>query len=257
MKTHLLSLITACSVTLPMASLADVSIEPSGMKIVWQSLKKDFDGFETYNSSEGVYVTVAVRGGGKNVISFDNKKSKVSIQYGDQDLGGSFGMWNKTSKDGKTMRIEVKSDKLPQGDNAALKLAGSLDLVVASKTDTKTSGPRELKKGDKLTFGDNFSCEVSKIEKPKYGDDELEVSFKWDRDIPELAAVRFYDEAGKLIESKAGGWSSMGGFGKKTVTKSYLLKKKSDILKIEMDLWSDAEALTVPLNLNVGLGAGK
>jgi len=257
MKPHLFSIIAGLAIVCPVTTQAEVTVAPAGMKVVWESLKEEFDGFSTYNSDEGVYVTLAVKGGEKNIISFDKKKSKVSIKHGDKDLGGSFSFWNKTSKDGKTMRIEVNTDDLPTGELQPLKLTGNLILVTASKTETKTSGPRELKKDDKLSFTDEFNCVVKELAKPKHGDDELEVTFKWTRDIPELAAVRFYDEAGKLIESKAGGWSSMGGFGKKTVTKSYLLKKKSDILKIEVDLWSDIEKLTVPLDLKLGMSAGK
>ena len=257
MKTQFLSIFAAVTVTCPITALAEVTVEPAGMKVVWKSLKDEFDGFKTYNSAEGVYVTFAVRGGEKSIIQFDKKKSKATIKDGDKDLGGEFGFWNKTSKDGKTMRIEVKTDQLPTGGSGTLKLAGSLVLTMASKTETGTSGPREVKKDDKLTFTDDFSCVVTSIEKPTHGDNELEVTFKWDRDIPELAAVRFYDEAGKLIESKAGSWSSMGGFGKRTVSKSYLLKKKSAILKVEMDLWSDAEKVTIPMDMNVGVNAGK
>ncbi|MBK1829740.1 hypothetical protein JIN77_03315 [Verrucomicrobiaceae bacterium R5-34] len=236
---------------------ADLTLAPAGMKIVWASLSDEFDGFSTYNSKEGVYVTVGVKSDDKSIISFDKDKSKASILYGDQNLGGGFGFWNKTSKDGKTMRIEVSSDKLPQGANKDLKLSGQLIFTTASETNTKISGPRELKKGDKLTFSDDFKCEVSEIGKPKNGKHAMEVSLKWKRDIPELAAIRFYDEAGKLIESKPGGWSSMGGFGRKTVTKSYQLEKASAILKIEVDLWSDHETLTVPLDLTLGMQGGQ
>lgn len=257
MKKLLFPMILATSVVLPTISQADVSVEPAGMKIVWKSLKDEFDGFQTYNSSEGTYVTLAVKGGDKGIISFDTKKSKITLSDGTKDLEGKFGMWNKISKDGKTMRVEVSSKNLPSPEATKFSLKGELSMVTASKTETKTSESQEFKKGDKVELTDKFKFEIESIGKPKWGDDPLEVSFKWKRKVPELAAVRFYDAEGNLIESSSGGSSSMGMLGRYTVTKSYKLKKKVDKLKIEMDLWSDAETVTVPVDLTVGAGGAK
>lgn len=250
-------MILATSLVLPMTSQADVTVEPAGIKIVWKSLKKEFDGFQTYQSKEGAYVTLAVSGGDKGIIGFDKDKSKLSVSDGTSDLGGEFGMWNKISKDGKFMRVEVSSQKLPAAGSAQLKLTGHLDVMVASKTETKTSEPQEYKKGDKVDMSDDFKFEIDEIGKPKWGSAPLSVTLKWKRKIPELADVRFYDEAGQLIESSVGS-SSQGGFlGSYTVTQSYNLKKKSAILKMEMDLWLDAQKLTVPVDLAIGLGGAK
>lgn len=257
MKKQLFPVIVAGSIALSGTCLADVSVEPVGMKIVWNSLKKEFDGFQTLNSEEGAYVVLGVSAGDKGIISFDKKKSKVSVSDGTSDLDGGFGMWNKISKDGKVMRIEVSTKKLPAAGVTELKLSGSLEVTMASKTETKASEPTKFKKGDKVEITDGFKFEIDAIGKPKWGDDPLEITLKWSRKVPELAAVRFFDEAGKEIESSTGGSSSMGFGNKYTVTKSYKLKKKSDTLKIEVDLWTDAETVSVPVDLSVGLGGGK
>ncbi|MBT8044227.1 MAG: hypothetical protein KJO79_04690 [Verrucomicrobiae bacterium] len=250
-------MITAAAMLLPATIQAEVKIEPAGMKIVWKSLKDDFDGFQTYNSSKGTYVSLALRAGEKGIIAFDKDKSKINISDGTSDLGGKFGMWNKISKSGKVMRVEVTTEKLPAAGTQSLELTGSINATVASNTDTKASEAREFKKGDKVELTDDFKFEISKIEKPKWGDDPLSVTLKWSRKIPELAAVRFYDAEGKEIESKSGG-SSWGGFlGKYSVTKSYRLKRKSKVLKIEMDLWTDAETINVPIKLKMGLHGGQ
>jgi len=254
MKKLLFPIVLATSVVLPITSQADVTVEPAGMKIVWKPLKDEFDGFQTYNSSEGTYITLALRGGDKGIIGFNKDKSKVTISDGTNDLGGKFGMWNKISKDGKVMRIEISSEKLPAADAATLKLTGKLDVTVASKTETQSTEAREFKKGDKVELTDDFKFEIDKIGKPKWGKDPLEVTFKWNRKVPEFAAVRFYDKEGKEIESSKGGSGSSGFLGKYTVTKSYKLKKKSDVLKIEMDLWMDAKTITLPVDVTVGAG---
>ena len=49
-----------------------------------------------------------------NIIAYDKESSKVTVKTGDQYLGGGFKFGEKISKkDGKTMRIEVETEKLP------------------------------------------------------------------------------------------------------------------------------------------------
>ena len=257
MKFLIILAILATTVAYPATIRAELSVEPAGMKIIWKSLKDEFDGFQTYNSEQGVYLTLAVKGGSKGIISFDKEKSKIVMSDGINDLKGEFGIWNKISKDGKTMRIEVSADQVPSTEASKLSLKGGLAMMVASKTETKASESREFNKGDKVELSEGFKFEIESIGKPKWGDDPLEVAFKWQRKVPELAAVRFYDAEGTLIESSSGGSSSMGMLGKYSVTKSYKLKKKAAKLKIEVDLWMDAETVTVPVDLAVGLGVAQ
>ncbi len=254
MKKGLFPMIVACTVAWPVSSPAEITVEPAGMKIVWKSMQKEFDGFQTYNSKEGAYISLAVNAGDRGIIGFDQEQSKLTVSDETNDLGGKFGMWNKFSKDGKLMRVEVATEMLPAAATAKLKLTGKLELIVASKTEAKASEPREFKKGDMVELSDNFKFEIDAIGKPEWGDEPLGLTLKWNRKVPELAAVRFYDEAGKLIESSSGGSSRSGFLGKYTVTKSYKLKKNSKVLKIEMDLWMDAEKVSVPVDVQVGLG---
>ncbi|MFK7911837.1 MAG: hypothetical protein AB8F34_14740 [Akkermansiaceae bacterium] len=240
------------------AAQADITVEPAGMKVVWKSLDKEFDGFKTYNSSEGVGLTLVAKSTEKQFIGFNKKTSKLTFMDGETDLGGKFGFFDKISKDGRVMKVELNSKKLPAKGVASIGVKGTLDVIVASKSETKTLGPREFKKDDKLELGEDFKFTVKSIGKPKWGDNALEVTFEWKRTTPgkveELKEVRFYGEDGKLIESSRGG-TSWGGFGTNYSTSiSYNLKKEAKILKVEMDIWTDAERVTVPLNLALKIG---
>lgn len=240
------------------AAQAEVTFEPAGIQVVWKSMEKEFDGFKTYNSSEGVNLTLVAKAKDKKFIGFLKDGSKASFHDGGADLGGKFGFFDKISKDGTAMKIEVKSEKLPAAGAASVQVKGGIDVMMASKSETQTIDSRELKKGDKLELNENFKFTVDSIGKPKWGDNPLEVTFKWKRKIPgkvdELRAVRFYDGEGKLIESSRGG-NSWGGFaGSYSTTITYSLKKKSKVIKIEMDLWTDAEKVTVPLDMSLKLG---
>lgn len=248
--------LVALAIPMATAQAEQVTIKPAGLQIVWDDLKDAFGGFKTFNAEEGVKLALAVRGTEKKIIGFEKKTSKVAVTDGTNDLDAELGMWNKISDDGKVMRAEIKTKKLPAADAVGFNVTGSFDVTLASKTETGTVGPRALKKGDKLEISDQFKFEVSEIGKPKWGKEPLEITLKWSRKVPDLAAIRFFNEAGKLIESSAGGSSRMGFGNKWTVTKSYKLKEKSDIIKIEVDVWVDSETVTVPVNLKLNL-AGK
>lgn len=251
MKYKQFLMFSALSAAISTHALAAPTIKPAGIQIVWNAMADEFDGFGTYGATEGVSVSLVVQAGAKSIIGFDDKKSKVAIHYGDENLGGKFGSFEKYSKDRKNMRVDVKTKQLPSDGSGVFKVTGSMEVVVASKKETKSIAAQKLKKGDKLTLKEGFNFEVSKIGKPKYGQDELEIDLKWKGDIPELAEVKFYNKEGALIESRAAGWSSFGRGAGKTVVKTYKLKKKFDEIKIEMDLWTDAEALTLPIDLQL------
>lgn len=236
-----------------------ITLEPVGMQVVWKSLKKEFDGSKTYNADEGVHLTLAATVKEKKFIGFLKKESEVTFLDGDKDLGGKFGFFDKVSKDGTMMKLEMQSDKLFAEGAASVKVKGSLSVMVASKSETKSFGPAALKKGDKFELRDDFKFTIEDIGKPKWGNDPLHVVFQWKRKkpgkVPELKEVRFYGEDGKLIESSRGS-SSWGGFGGSyTTTLAYNLKKESKVLKVEMDLWTDAEKVTVPFDLTLNIGS--
>ena len=237
--------ILTCSVT----TLADVSVKPAGMRIVWDSPSEE-PNFDTYHSNEGVNLCFSLNSDGEKIIGYRVGDSDVTVKVGGQNLGVKFQSWEKISKDGKSMKLEVATDKLPERKAGKFKVSGSIKVLLASKKETKSTEVKAFKEGDKVTFGDDFAFKIIGLSKPTFGDYELDVVLVWKHDISALAEVRFYDEDGKLIESRQGGG---GGHGEPVVVRSYSLKKKPEAFKIEMDLWEDIEMVTVPLKMNLGL----
>ncbi len=68
---------------------AEITLEPAGIKVVWKSMEKEFDGFKVYNSSEGVGLTLVAMTKEKQFIGFLKKSSKASFMDGDTDLGAT------------------------------------------------------------------------------------------------------------------------------------------------------------------------
>lgn len=241
-------------VGLPGSVRAEIEVKPAGMRVVWHSFGKEFDGFKTYNADAGISATLVLLSDDKNIIAFDKDGSKIQLLDKDMELGADFGFWNKTSKDGKAIRIEVDASKLPASGASEVRLKGDLKLVLASEKKTHASQVQAFKKGDKLELAKGFKFTVGKLGKPKWGDAELEVTLSWRRTVPELAEVRFYDADGKLIKSSPNGGSSSNFAGIVNINKDYSLDRKVDSFRIEIDLWEDAEKVVLPVDLKLSIG---
>lgn len=216
-------------------------------------MKEEFDGFKVYNEDRGIYVMAGVSVGDKKIISFDSDASHAVLSDGKNENKVEFGSWPKISKNRKWLKVEAKSEFLPAKGATELHLKGELHALVASKTATKSSAQKEFVKGDLINISDEFKPEISTLKESGQG---MEMELKWKKKIPELAAVRFYDKDGKEIEADTNGGSS-STFGKRVrVSKSWRLKRKVKVHKLEFDLWQDAKNMTVPLDLKFGLSNG-
>lgn len=258
MKMRLITILYLATSLSPINCFAEITVKPAGIQIVWDSMKDEFGGFTTFNASDGLAVTLGVYATEKGFIDFNKRQSKVSISDGENDMGGKFGMWDRISKDTKSMSIVVESKEPIKAGVDSFQIKGELLATTATATTTNSTKLRKFKKGDKVDTIEGFAFEIDKVGKPEWGDDPLAISIKWQKSIPELAAVRFYDAQGKEIESSAGGSTSFSAFGKVTsVNKTYNLARKVDMVRMEVDLWSDLEEIVIPLDLIVSLSGTK
>lgn len=258
MKMCYAAIIPIITMLAPTTCLAEITVKPAGIQVVWDSMKDQFGGFTTFNASEGLSVTLAVETTDKGFIDFNKRESKVMISDGENDMGGKFGMWDRISEDAKSMSVVVESKKALQADVESFAVKGELSAVTASEKETKSTKLSKVKKGDLVDSIEGFEFEVEKLGKPEWGDEPHAITLKWQKDVSELAAVRFYDAEDKEIESSKGSSSSFSAFGKITsVTKTYRLSKKVDTLRMEFDLWSDLSEISIPFDLVISLSGAK
>ena len=78
----------------------------------------------------------------------------------------------------------------------------------------------------------------------------LEKKKEW----PAFSAVRFYDGEGNEIKSESGGSSRFSMLGSVTESRTFRLASKPKSFRVEMDIWSDLESITVPFSVKVGPG---
>lgn len=243
-------------VGLVLCNAGEPSIRPLGLQLVWEKSAEQFDGFATFNTQKATTLALLLDGGGKSLIEVDQDNSEVETFKDDQgkDLKGEVGSFPKVSKDGKLARVSVEGEEAVTPGAKTVTAKGVVKARTASKRETKKSKLVEVKNGEKAVLGDKLQFKIVKSGKPDWGDEPFMIELEVKRDIPEVAELRFYDEAGKLIKSKQSGSSRMGFMKMVTVSRDYSLARKVDKIVVEADLWTDMEIVEVPFEITVGVG---
>lgn len=238
---------------------ADPSVRPIALLVAWEDDKENFGGFGVLNTQNPVELKLLLDAEGKQLISLDARGSKVTaFQDGKgNDLKGEVGPFPKVSEDKLLARFSVRGEKPPAAGAETISAKGVVKARFGSKVATKTSKVVEAKEGETVSLTKELEFEIKKTGKPQWGDEPFMVELEIKRDIPEVAAVRFYDADGKEVETKSGGGGRMSFMKRVTVSKEYKLARKLDKFRVEMDLWTDMEEMEVPFDVTVTVGGGK
>jgi hypothetical protein len=85
------------------------------------------------------------------------------------------------------------------------------------------------------------------------GEAAMTVTLRANDDISGIAAISFYDKAGKKVESNVMSSSSMSGMGKTIVDQQIGLSEKLDAADVVVEFWKDLEVKEVPFSVSAGL----
>jgi len=249
----------ACTVLASTAlslTAVEPTLEPVKFETTWNDLKEEMDGF-SIGGFDTTSIILYLNGESAPIVAYNS--SDFIIDTCEDDKGKQLNFEASTfprySKNKKHMQFNLNSKETLPKDSSAIILKGSLTYTTAHKTKTIKTKAVKLSTGSEIKIGENLDFSISKTEKPSWGDEKWQITFKWGKDIPEIAAVRFYDASGKLINHKESGSSSTSRNGKKTsVSRSYKFKEiiKSGI--VEIDVWQDMEKKTIKLDSKIGLG---
>ena len=260
---------TVCTLML-LNSAAGVETAPQpafkviGLRVVAPPMDKE-ESFGAFNSFPGTTVSIVMTIPQGGLIGFDDDRS--SLKAFTDDRGGdltkpdekprfqrsAFGMSPTISEDGGMMMFEIAADGVPSRGAAAITLSGSLGLRFATKRAAHQHAQVALTDGTKFKAGP-LEGTLKDVGPPAWGDAAMSVTLSFSRDIPEVAAVRFLDRAGKVIPSSTGSSSRMS-FGRSvTVERSFNLSQKVDVATIEMSVWTDLQEIELPFTVKAGLG---
>lgn len=235
----------------------EFEVKPVGLQIVWDTMREEFDGFGTMNSMEnGVTLSFTATTTGRKIVKFDGDGCKIS-KFADntgKQMKGEVGHFAKVGESGKTLRFEIESKELPAEGATGFEVEGSLVIDVASKSEVVKSETVEFEKGKELVFGEHLKTKITEIGEPGYGDMKAEITLEAKKAWPAFAVARFYDGEGNEIKSEAGGHSRFSMLGSVTESRTFRLASKPKTFRVELDLWTDLESITVPFSVKAGLG---
>ena len=249
-------------------TLADVTVKAIGLQIVEDGYRGNGQGendeLRAFYLSRGVNVALLLKTAEKSLIRIDEKTSKITTFQDDKgtDFMKAKGQFSnqpyrfdraQLSEDGKALLTTISTPGLPERGAREITLEGELMVTLASESELRKSDPLLVKQGEIFTIGER-DFKISKVGKPSWGDDPIEIELKSKFDHKLFKDIKFFDEQGEEISSEIKGTSSIGFLGKRTHTVTLSLKKKTKNLILALDVWSDSEEAKIPLSLKIGAG---
>lgn len=252
-----LIMIPILSCCLSLSTFGAVSVSPAGVQMVWDDGGEHFGNFKTFNTKKGIKLALFLKNDKASFVKLDQNKSAVKV-CGEKGRCSFFGS-SSISEDGKMLKLEVGADGAKPVDGKIV-VKGELVVISATGKGEVSTEMVEWKKGGSVQFPKDSGLPTFKIEtmgKPKWGDEKWEVTLKCSEDYEQFVSVKFIDEKGVEHKAKRGSWSSMGFFGKKTVTVSYKAPEVLTKAKMVVEYWKGTQEEKVPVNLVLGLDGEK
>ena len=161
--------------------------------------------------------------------------------------------WSSVSEDGVALGTTIATSGLPTKGAKSLIVKGELVVATGSKLEEKKSEKVKPEDGGVVEVG-GFSFKISDAGDPDWGDMKFQVTLSTSTDLDAVQSFAFYDQDGKKVESKNTGSGSSSFGAKATYSRTFQLKTKPDQLVVGLNVWTDLEVVTVPIDLNVGVG---
>ena len=188
------------------------------------------------------------------IEAFTDDVGTVLLEPGEAERFGFIGMRNvEIAEDGHSARFYFTTNERPADGAKAVVLKASVVFVLGRDLTTAKLDAVALKPAEKLTAGEHV-MEIKSVGKPSWGDAQLEVEFTSQQSFAGVKAIRFFDADGKEIESEVNGNSRMQANDYVVYGRTLWLMKAVDVATVEIDYYAETEAVTVPVDVTVGVG---
>jgi len=233
---------------------AEPKVDVAGVQVVWKSYEDSFQFGGVLNTNSPVKVALVISAEGLGVLGLSDEESEVKTfkDGSGNDLEGELGSFPKRSEDGKLLMVEVEGKKYPAAGSSELSLTGVVTVLMGQETKSHKTGVMKWSKGALIGLPEELSLKIREAKKPEWGEDPWSVDLELPSPPEVVKAIRFLDAEGAEIESSKSGSASFGGFGKRTYTATYSLKKAVEEVVIEVEVYTDLEKVKVPLDLKIG-----
>lgn len=253
--------LTIVTIFFPIAlDAAEPSVKLAGILTVFDDGSEKFDGFKTFNTNQGHQVALIIDGGGRWIVGLDQKKASLKIGgvvAQSRFFGGRFAF----SDDQRSMRLEYDTRKHGKlSADGTLGVVGSIPIVLATGKEEVRSVAFSAENGVEVKFPNEKAAglpvmKVKSADKPGSDDDGFEIEFSTNRMMDDFAGVVFYDEEGRLLESRSSGssWMAFGKQGRGEV--SFTLKGTPKKVILALEQWTGREELELKVDFAVRLVA--
>jgi len=233
------------------------SVRAVGMQVVFDK-GEEGNAFIGFWEKKALCLVMVLDGGGAKLPKIDATAIELDSLTDDtgKDLSGKLAKSVQVSNDGTFLEFKITGADLP-APGARWVCARGMVKKVAGAVETKSSPVVSLEVGARVKVAGNLEFEVQGMGKPARGDQPFEVALGIDRKVPEVVEIRFFDKAGKLIESRPDGEKHLELLGKVRVTKRFVLAQAVDELRIEVDIGDGKEGSGLSFNVNANLGGAK
>lgn len=248
--------LTTLVLLLPTAliGLENPSVQIAGLRIVGPGYGRNASELRAFHQQSGITLVLVVKAPeNKRIVEVDDNKCAMLEFTDDQDQnlldGVDWGGFPKMSEDGGLAMIEVSSKVKPSQNASRIHAKGSVFMRVASALRSEEIESLKLAAGTKANIGQ----EVMEVMKVETDDDGTTLVVQIKRKVrDDMKEIRFYTMDGNGIEIWSTGSFTFGNASQ--VEYSLDIKPAPEAIRVEIDMWTELENITLPFELDGGVG---
>jgi hypothetical protein len=216
-----------------------------------------------FNEEPGTSLALLIESKDKTIVQLNDEESRLASIKDDKgkDLsaGGrapgmftmqSFG--SQVSEDGRAALYTVHGPQVPGGGASLVKAEGAVALTLGTQKATERQKAVALRAGSKITVGP-VPMDIVEVGTDGQWGKAMSLQLRARQDMAAICAIKFYDGAGKEVESQVFSTMTMGGLGSVTVTKEIGLDTKLTAADVEVEYWKGLEKASVPFAVQAGI----
>jgi hypothetical protein len=234
--------------------LAEGPVRVAGIQVVGPGLGANGSEVQPFRAQPGLVLALAVDApDGKSVIEVDDDGCVLESLTDDRGTNllesVGWGPFPETTGDGRSALIEVRAQTRPAAGATRVRAKGALALLVAAGSESEKIAKLQVAAGQKVQTK-RGTLELVEVAGDG-GDAGATLTFSATAQIrDELKDIRFLGADGQPVELWGRGSMTMGS----AVQLEYSLKEKPATVAIELEWWQGLAAVTVPFEVEVGLG---
>jgi hypothetical protein len=248
----LLCMTAAAAVVAQRGGAAQPQVVVGGVQIVKVAAPKDDMFARPFNSENGTTVVLWIRmPAGQGLIDIDEDASVLETFADDKgtDLGGRFGSFPDTFKDGSGGLLDITSTGMPAAGATRLMASGTAVLTVASGSKPQRVANVRLENARTFRLG-QATITVDEVETEG---EEQRFTLKLARPVMEtIKDVRFLGPKGEAVEASPRG----RGYMNDAAEMMFSVKTNAKTLTIEFDVWQGRREIKVPFKVQAGVSLG-